>query len=177
MYDANETERRLVMAKDATTVPTVGVPAQRTEPDLGALSRSAPESSERRSCLEGSSSRSPHFPLAFMRARASGSRQATRMVDRVYKEDLPQSRNKLEGLKEEFVKLGPSGTRWARLRIDPLLKHVDTLEHLIHSDEFSGESSRLTRGVELFHSDLVYIRQNIKGLQKLLISEKRRLKK
>ena len=101
----------------------------------------------------------------------------TGMVDRVYKEDLPQSRSKLEGLREEFVKLGPSGARWARLRIDPLLKHVDTLEQLIHSDEFSGESSRLTKGVELFHSDLVYFRQNIRGLQRLLLSEKKRLTK
>jgi len=99
------------------------------------------------------------------------------MVDRVYKEDLPQSRKKLEDLRQEFVKLGPSGTRWAKLRIEPLLKHVETLEHLIHSDEFSNESSRLTKGVELFHSDLVYIRQNVKGLQKLLLSERRRLKK
>jgi len=99
------------------------------------------------------------------------------MVDRVYKEDLPRSRSKLEGLREEFVKLGPSGARWARLRIDPLLKHVDTLEQLIHSDEFSGESSRLTKGVELFHSDLVYFRQNIRGLQRLLLSEKKRLTK
>ena len=54
---------------------------------------------------------------------------------------------------------------------------VDTLERLIYSDEFSGESSRLPRGVELFHSDLVYLSQNVKGLQKLLLSEKRRLKK
>jgi len=95
----------------------------------------------------------------------------------VYKEDLPQSKNKLEGLREEFVNLGPSGARWARQRIDPLLKHIDALEHLVHSDEFSVESSRLTKGVELFHSDLVYLRQNIKGLQRLLLSERRRLKK
>jgi len=54
------------------------------------------------------------------------------MVDRVYKEDLPQSRKKLEDLRQEFIKLGPSGTRWARLRIEPVLKHVETLEHLIH---------------------------------------------
>jgi len=99
------------------------------------------------------------------------------MVDRVYKEDLPKSRKKLQDLKQEFAKLGPSGTRWARLRIDPLLVHIDTLEHLIHSDEFAGESSILPKGVELFHSDLVYLRQNIKGLHNLLLSERRRLKK
>jgi len=29
----------------------------------------------------------------------------------------------------------------------------------------------------LFHSDLVYLRENVKGLQKLLLSERRRLKK
>jgi hypothetical protein len=95
------------------------------------------------------------------------------MVDRVYKEDLPRLRNKLENLRADFSELGPSGAIWAGLRIDPLLKHLDTLERLMHSEQFSGEFSRLTKGVELFHSDLVYLRQNVKGLQKLLLSERR----
>jgi len=99
------------------------------------------------------------------------------MVDRVYREDLPQSRKKLEDLRQQLVELGPSGARWAKLRVDPLLKHVDTLESLLRSEEFSGEFSRLTKGVELFHSDLVYLRQNVKGLRKLLLSERKRLKK
>jgi len=99
------------------------------------------------------------------------------MVDRVYKEDLPRLKNRLENLRGDFVDLGPSGTTWARLRIVPLLKHLDALERLMRSEEFSGEFSRLTKGVELFHSDLVYLRQNVKGLQDLLLSERRRLKK
>lgn len=99
------------------------------------------------------------------------------MVDRVYKEGLPSLRNTLENLRDDFAYLGPPGEVWARLRIDPLLKHLNNLDHLMHSEEFSGEFSRLTRGVELFHSDLVYLRQNVKGLQRLLLSERRRLKK
>ena len=99
------------------------------------------------------------------------------MVDRAYKEDLPRLRARLENLRADFADLGPSGAKWARLRIDPLLEHLDTLERLMHSDEFSGEFSRLKKGVELFHSDLVYLRQNVMGLQELLLSESRRLKK
>ena len=98
------------------------------------------------------------------------------MVDRAYKEDLPRLKNRLEDLRADFADLGPRGSTWARLRIDPLLKHLDALERLMNSEEFSGEFSRLTKGVELFHSDLVYLRQNVKGLQKLLSSERRRLK-
>jgi hypothetical protein len=99
------------------------------------------------------------------------------MVDRVYKEDLPRLRSRLVNLRADFANLGPSGVVWAKLRIDPLLKHLDTLDSLMRSEEFSGEFSRLTKGVELFHSDLVYLRQNVKGLQRLLLSERRRLKK
>jgi hypothetical protein len=95
------------------------------------------------------------------------------MVDRVYREDLPRLRNTLEKLREDFSNLGPTKTDWARLRIDPLLKHLEALEELLHSREFSREFSRLTKGVELFHSDLVYFRINVKGLEKLLQSEKK----
>jgi hypothetical protein len=95
----------------------------------------------------------------------------------VYKAGLPGLGKKLEELRKDFAGLGPEGARWARLRIDPLISHTRTLEHLITSEEFSGESSRLRKGVVLFHSDLVYLRQNVLGLQKLLQSERRRLEK
>ena len=93
------------------------------------------------------------------------------MVDRVYKNGLPQLRNALEKLREDFANLG-SKTDWTRLRIEPLLRHLESLEELLESDEFSRELSRLTKGVELFHSDLVYFRTNVKGLKKLLQPEK-----
>ena len=93
------------------------------------------------------------------------------MVDRVYKNGLPQLKNALEKLREDFANLG-SKTDWTRLRIEPLLRHLESLEELLESDEFSRGLSRLTKGVELFHSDLVYFRTNVKGLKKLLQSEK-----
>jgi hypothetical protein len=99
------------------------------------------------------------------------------MVDRVYKEALPSLRESLQELKEDFTDLGPLKTDWTKLRIDPLLKHVESLERLLHSAEFSTESSRLGKGVGMFHSDLVYLRLNVKELEKLLLSERRRLKK
>ena len=92
------------------------------------------------------------------------------MVDRVYKEELPRLKNTLVKLREEFAHLD-SKTDWTKLRIEPLLKHLESLQHLIESGEFSREFSRLRKGVELFHSDLVYFRSNIKGLEKLLQSE------
>ena len=99
------------------------------------------------------------------------------MVDRVYKKDLPRLRKALEELKEGFSDLGPSRTNWTKSRIEPLLKHLNSLEKLLHSAEFSQEFSRLRKGVRLFHSDLVYLRENVKGLEKLLQSEKKSLKK
>jgi len=95
------------------------------------------------------------------------------MVDRVYREDLPRFRHTLEKLRKDFSNLGSTKTNWTRLRIEPLLKHLEVLEELLHSRDFSGEFSRLTKGVELFHSDLVYFRVNVKGLEKLLQSEKK----
>ena len=93
------------------------------------------------------------------------------MVDRVYKNDLPELRKALERLREDFADLG-SKTDWAGLRIEPLLKHSKSLEELLGSEEFSGEFSRLTKGVEMFHSDLVYLRTNVTALKKILQSEK-----
>ena len=94
------------------------------------------------------------------------------MVDRVYKKALPALRNDLEELRESFSNLD-SKTDWTKLRIEPLLKHLRSLEQLLESGEFSQESSRLTKGVELFHSDLVYFRTNVRWLEKLLQSEKK----
>jgi len=94
------------------------------------------------------------------------------MVDRAYKKDLPAFRKDLEQLREEFTNLGPR-TDWIGLRIKPLLEHLGSLERLLASEEFSQEFSRLRKGVELFHSDLVYLRTNVKGLEKILESEKK----
>ena len=89
----------------------------------------------------------------------------------MYKEGLPKLRNSLEKLREGFAKTN-SKIDWNKLRIDPLLKHLESLEVLSGSSEFSREFSRLTRGVVMFHSDLVYFRTNIKELEKILQSEK-----
>jgi len=99
------------------------------------------------------------------------------MVDRVYIEDLPRLRKALEELREEFSNIGPSRTDWVKLRIDPLLKHLESLEQVLHSKEFSREFSRLKKGVVMFHSDLVYLRENVKGLNAVLRSEKKSLKR
>ena len=94
------------------------------------------------------------------------------MVDKSYKMDLPRFRKELEKLRKDFSILG-SKTDWTKLRIEPLLKHLESLELVLGSEEFSRESSRLKRGVELFHSDLVYFRTNVKGLKKIIQSERK----
>jgi predicted RNase H-like nuclease (RuvC/YqgF family) len=94
------------------------------------------------------------------------------MVDRVYKTDLPRLRKALERLREDFSSLGSSKTNWSRLRIEPLLGHLDSLEQQLNSEEFSREFSHLRKGVTMFHSDLVYLRENVKALEKVLQSEK-----
>jgi len=95
------------------------------------------------------------------------------MVDRVYKAAIPRLRKELEQLRAEFSDLQPS-TDWVRLRLDPVLQHAKELERRLVSREHSLESSRLTKGVALFHSDLVYLRTNVKELRKLLETEKKR---
>ncbi len=95
------------------------------------------------------------------------------MVDRVYKADLPRLRKALEELRQEFAHLESPRTDWTKLRIEPLLRHVDSLERSLQSEEFSSEASRLRKGVAMFHSDLVYLRENVKALEKILQSEKR----
>lgn len=94
------------------------------------------------------------------------------MVDKVYKTDLPRLRDALHNLKEEFSSLNTK-TDWVSLRIEPLISHIETLEMLLHSPDFTQEFKRLRKGVAMFHSDLVYLRTNVKELEKVLQSEKR----
>jgi hypothetical protein len=93
-------------------------------------------------------------------------------MDRSYKEDIPKSRRALEQLKNEFLGVA-STTDWTKLRIAPLLKHVKFLERLLRSPKFARETSRLRRGVVMFHSDLVYLRENVKALKEILEIERR----
>ena len=93
------------------------------------------------------------------------------MVDRVYKASLPAFKKSLKRLRGDFSGVG-SGTDWTKLRIDPLIRHVEVLERILESREFARESSRLTQGVGFFHSDLEYLRKNIQGLEKILDSKK-----
>jgi hypothetical protein len=98
--------------------------------------------------------------------------KSARMVDRQYRKDLPVLRSKLERLRDNFSQID-SKTDWVSLRIDPVLNHLRSLQQLLDSSEFAEEFSRLTKGVVLFHSDLVYFRKNIEGLEKILQSEKK----
>jgi chromosome segregation ATPase len=94
------------------------------------------------------------------------------VVDRVYKANIPALRKALEKLKTEFSEL-KSRTDWTKLRVEPLLRHAKELEQRLKSQG----SSRLTKGVRLFHSDLVYLRENVKGLKEVLQSEKKSLQR
>jgi|SRR5271157_2800049 len=98
------------------------------------------------------------------------------MVDRVYKQNLPALRQALEKLNRDFPKTG-SKTNWTKLRVEPLLQHVRSLEKLMESDEFSREFSRLRKGVAQFHSDLVYLRTNVKALEDAFQSETEALRR
>jgi hypothetical protein len=88
-------------------------------------------------------------------------------MDRSYKEDIPGARRALEELKKEFSGVA-SATDWTKLRIEPLLGHVKFLERLLQSPKFARETARLRRGVAMFHSDLVYLRENVKALNNIL---------
>lgn len=94
-------------------------------------------------------------------------------MDRSYKEDIPKAKRVLQQLKKEFA-IADSTTDWAKLRIEPLLDHVKSLERLLRSAKFARETARLKRGVVMFHSDLVYLRENIKALKTVLKAENRR---
>ena len=94
------------------------------------------------------------------------------MVDRVYKSQIPALRKELEELQKKLSNLR-SKTDWAAVRGAPLLLHARELERLLASPKFARQFSRLNKGVVLFHSDLVYLRTNVKGLEKILASEDR----
>jgi hypothetical protein len=91
------------------------------------------------------------------------------VVDRVYRNAWPPLRRDLLALKAELAKVD-SATDWARLRIDPLLKHLNLLE--IRAKSWEG--SRLRGAVPMLHSDLVYFRKNIRGLRAVVAIERRR---
>ena len=93
-------------------------------------------------------------------------------MDRTYKEDIPATRRALEELRTEFSRLH-SKTDWKKLRVEPLLEHARSLERLLQSSQFARETSRLPRGVPMFHTDLVYFRENIKALKGVLESERK----
>ena len=93
-------------------------------------------------------------------------------MDRSYKEDIPKAKRALEALKKEFSGIA-SSTDWTKLRIEPLLDHVKTLDRLLRSSKFARETARLRRGVVMFHSDLVYLRENLKALKAILEVEKK----
>ncbi len=94
------------------------------------------------------------------------------MVDRAYKGAIPAFRESLDELEREFGKV-ESRTDWVRLRIEPLRRHVESLEAILRSRRFSGEIERLRRGVPMFHSDLVYLRENVIELRAALRREQR----
>jgi hypothetical protein len=93
-------------------------------------------------------------------------------MDRSYKEDIPKTRKALEELKKEFSAVA-STTDWTKLRVEPLLNHVKSLERLLRSPKFARETARLRRGVVMFHADLVYLRENVKALKEILELERR----
>ena len=93
-------------------------------------------------------------------------------MDRSYKEDIPKTKRALEKLKKEFADVA-SATDWTKLRIEPLLDHVKSLERLLRSPKFARETARLRRGVVMFHSDLVYLRENVKALKGILEVERK----
>ena len=94
------------------------------------------------------------------------------MVDRVYKGAIPEFKAKLQKLRKEFASV-PARTDWNRLRVEPLLRHVESLESVLRSKRHAAQISRLTRGVSMFHSDLVYLQHNLKELTKTLERERR----
>lgn len=96
-------------------------------------------------------------------------------MDRVYKTDIPAARRALEELKRSFSAF-KNRNDWTRLRIEPLLEHAKGLERLLRSRRFTRETSRLPRGVAMFRSDLVYLRENIVALKTVLKSEMKHAK-
>jgi hypothetical protein len=92
------------------------------------------------------------------------------VVDRVYRKYIPEFKKALEGLRREFAAID-SRTDWAKLRVEPLLRHTQLLERQLRAQG----SERLKMGVRMFHSDLVYLQENVKGLKSVLATEKERV--
>ena len=88
----------------------------------------------------------------------------------MYKKGIPEYRKILEELRRDFARLGTK-TDWVRLRVDPVLRHAQALDRLLNSRRFTTEFARLTKGVALFHSDLVYLSTNVRELRGLLRTE------
>ena len=93
-------------------------------------------------------------------------------MDRSYKEDIPRAKRALEELRNEFAGVA-STTDWKKLRIEPTLDHVKSLERVLRSPKFARETVRLRRGVVMFHADLIYLRENVKALKEILAVEKK----
>ena len=91
-------------------------------------------------------------------------------MDRVYKAGIPRYLKELEGLRAELSGL-QGKTDWVRLRVEPLIAHAEALNRLLRSDRFARETSRLRKGVTMFHADLVYLRTNIKELKTILAAD------
>lgn len=89
------------------------------------------------------------------------------MVDHVYKGDLPALRQILEKLKQDLSER-PAPPQWLRRRVEALIRHTKALEDILGTSELSKDSYRLRGGVVFLHSDLVYLRTNVKGLEELL---------
>ena len=93
-------------------------------------------------------------------------------MDRVYKRGIREVARTLQDLRDQFAALD-SKTDWTRLRVEPLLDHAKELTSLIESREFARETARLRSGVEMFHADLVYFGDNIRGLKRALTAEQK----
>ncbi len=92
-------------------------------------------------------------------------------MDKAYQEDIPKYRHALEALRVEFAATATE-TNWRKLRLEPLLRHVRSLERILESPKYARETARLRRGVSMFHADLVYLRANIQGLREILKNER-----
>jgi hypothetical protein len=91
-------------------------------------------------------------------------------MDRSYKEEIPKTRRALEELRNKFSGVS-STTDWTKLRIEPLLEHVKSLERMLRSPKFVRETARLRRGVAMFRADLIYFRENVRTLKVILAVE------
>lgn len=92
-------------------------------------------------------------------------------MDRVYKEDVPAAIEALEQLRAELTELTPR-TDWIGLRIEPLLAHARALVAVMRSPRHARATTRLSRGVVMFRSDLIYLRDNLRSLRAIVAAEK-----